>query len=75
MTEADLINAAIRSSTGAWFESGHCKIWGKDRTKGMIRPRSNRLQWKAQRVIDKMRDLDLPVRIIGLKPRQRGSST
>lgn len=70
-----LVNALIARSTGVWFESRHCKIWGKDRTQGMIRPKCNHLQRKATAVIDKMRELELPVRIIGLKPRQRGSTT
>lgn len=74
MTEQDLINAAIRSSTGAWFES-HGRIFGKDRKAGLIKPRQNYLQRKIQAVIDKMEDEGLPVRIQVLKPRQRGSTT
>lgn len=75
MTEQDLIKAAIRSDTGAWFESPNCKIWGKDRATGLMTPRSNYLQSKSQRVIRRFEDLGLPVRILGLKPRQRGSTT
>lgn len=74
MTEKDLINAAIRSSTAAWFES-HGKIFGKDRKVGLIKPRCNYLQKKIQAVVDKMEDLGLPVRIQVCKPRQRGSTT
>lgn len=70
-----VIQTAYRSDTAAFFESPHCKIWGKDRTKGMIRPKLNHLQAKASAVSNKMRDLELPVRLIGLKPRQRGSTT
>ncbi len=70
-----VIDRAIRSSTGAWFESRHCKIYGKDRSKGTFTPKQNYLQSLAQRVMDKMEDLDLPIRIMGLKPRQKGSTT
>lgn len=76
MTDQEkFINDAIRSSTGAWFESPHCKIFGKDRSKGVFTPRQNYLQRKIQRVINKMEDMELPVRIMGLKPRQKGSTT
>lgn len=74
MNESGLINATIRKSTGAWFET-HGRIFGKDRKAGLIRPRQNYLQRKAQAVIDKMEDEELPVRIQKLKPRQRGSTT
>lgn len=65
----------IREDTGAWFESSHCKIWPKDRTKGLITPQQNYLQRLAQEVIAKFEELGLPVRLIGLKPRQKGSTT
>jgi hypothetical protein len=74
MTEKDLINAAIASSTGAWFET-HGRIWAKDRTKGMVTPKQNYLQRKIQAVVDRCNDLQIPCRIIGLKPRARGSTT
>ncbi len=74
MTELDIINQAIRSNCGAWFET-HGKIWAKDRTKGMITPKQNYLQRKFQRTIDRFEELGLPVRIIELKPRARGSTT
>lgn len=75
MTEHDLINAAIRGHAGAWFESGHAKIFGKDRKQGLITPKQNYLQHKIQAVVDKFEDLDLPIRLIILKPRQKGSTT
>ncbi len=75
MTEKELINAAIRSHTGAWFESGHAKIFGKDRKQGLVTPRQNYLQRKVQAVVDRFEDLDMPARVIILKPRQKGSTT
>ena len=74
MTEADLINHTIRSSTGAWFET-YGRIFGKDRSIGVFKPTQNHLQRKIQAVIDKMEELGLPIRIMGLKPRQKGSTT
>jgi hypothetical protein len=73
-TEADFINAVIRKSTSAWFET-HGRIYGKNREAGVIKPRCNYLQAKTQRVVDKMNELEMPVRIIRLKPRQKGSTT
>ncbi len=70
----DLLNAAIRLNTGAWFET-YGKIWPKDRNQGLVTPRQNFLQRKIQEVINKFEELDLPCRIIGLKPRQKGSTT
>lgn len=70
----DLLNAAIRLNTGAWFET-YGKIWPKDRNQGLITPRQNYLQKKTQDVILKFEELELPCRIIGLKPRQKGSTT
>lgn len=75
MTDAELIDATARAHTGVWFESRHCKIFGKDRKAGLVRPRQNYLQHKVQQVVDKFEDLDLPARIIILKPRQKGSTT
>src|ERR1700688_4868363 len=74
MTEKDIFNEAIRLSTAGWFES-HGRIYGKDRAAGLITPRANYLQLKIQAVMDKFDDLGLPIRIIGLKPRQKGSTT
>lgn len=71
---AKFLQAVIRGNCGAWFES-YGRIWGRDRTKGVIKPRQNYLQHKIQQVVDKFEELELPVRIIGLKPRQRGSTT
>lgn len=74
MNEQDFIKAAIRGSTGAWFET-YGRIWAKDRTQGIVTPKQNYLQRKIQQVVDKFDDLDLPARIISLKPRARGSTT
>ncbi len=74
MTEAELLNAAIRSNCGAWLET-HGKIWAKDRTKGLVTPRLNYMQRKIQATVTRFDDLELPCRIQGLKPRARGSTT
>ena len=74
MTDRDLLRAAIHSDTGAWFET-HAKIWAKDRRLGLVTPKQNFLQAKIQAVVTKMQDMGLPVRIIALKPRARGSTT
>lgn len=74
MTEAQLINEAIRSSGGAWFET-YAKIWAKDRSLGMVTPKMNYLQAKINRVVGKFEDEGVPCRLIGLKPRARGSTT
>jgi len=73
--EAEVYNNALRSHTGAWFESKHCKIYGKDRKAGLVTPRQNRLQRLIQDVLDEMNALELPERVIILKPRQKGSTT
>jgi hypothetical protein len=65
---------AMHNSTGCWFETAG-KIYGKDRSQGVFTPRMNYLQAKVQAVIDKMEEMNLPVRIMGLKPRQKGSTT
>lgn len=74
MSHQDILKAATRSSTGAWFET-QGRIFGKDRSIGLIKPKLNYLQRKIQKVVDKFEDENLPIRIIGLKPRQRGSTT
>lgn len=74
MTERDIINAVIRKSTSAWFET-FGRLHGKDRAAGLVKPKCNYLQRKIQTVIDKMAELNLPQRIIILKPRQKGSTT
>lgn len=68
-------NAAIRGEAFAWFSSKHCKIWPKDRSEGLIHPKPNYLQRKIQYTINHFEKLGLPIRILGLKPRQRGSTT
>src|SRR4051812_38364207 len=73
---AQLVKMATRSSSAAWFASKHASIYGKDKAAGLIKgPKCNSLQRKIQAVIDRFEDLELPVRIIGLKPRQKGSTT
>lgn len=74
MTEKDILNSAIRDHCGAWWET-HGKIWAKDRTQGLVTPKQNYLQRKIQNTVDKFEELGLPTRIIGLKPRARGSTT
>lgn len=69
------VNEAIRSEAIAWFSSPYCKIWPKDRSKGLVTPNPNYLQHKIQAVINRCEELGLPIRILGLKPRQRGSTT
>ncbi len=64
----------IRTNTRFWWEH-YGRIWAKDRTQGMIKPKPNYLQQKIQLVVDRMEELQLPIRIIGLKPRARGSTT
>lgn len=73
-SEADIIRAAIHHDAGAWWET-YGKIYPKDRSKGVIKPKMNYLQRKIQAVNRKMEDDRLPVRLIGLKPRQKGSTT
>lgn len=75
MTPTDIINQTIKKNTIAWFSSRHCKIFGKDRKAGLVTPRPNYLQKLIQQVLELMEDLDLPERVVILKPRQRGSTT
>lgn len=74
MSEKAILEAAIRSNAGVWFET-HGKIWPKDRSQGLMRPLMNYLQNRVQSVVNQMEKDKLPVRIIGLKPRQKGSTT
>lgn len=74
MNEKEFLNGVIRGSSAAWMET-FGKIWAKDRTLGLVTPRLNYLQKKIQAVVDKLEDIELPVRLICLKPRQRGSTT
>jgi hypothetical protein len=64
----------VRDDEGAWFET-YGRIHPKDRQQGLKRPKQNYLQRLIQRVIQRMRLLGLPVRIIEVKPRQAGSTT
>lgn len=68
------IDAAIRNNTLVWFKK-FGRIFGKDRKQGIITPVPNFLQRNIQKVIQAFEDRGLPIRIIGLKPRQRGSTT
>jgi hypothetical protein len=72
--EQEFINGVIRADTGAWFET-YGKIWAKDRTKGLCTPKMNYLQKKIHRTIVEFEERGLPVRIVELKPRARGSTT
>lgn len=74
MNEKEFLNAVIRNDTGAWFETAG-RIFSKDRAKGLVVPKSNYLQKKIQRVVNKFTELNLPIRLIILKPRQKGSTT
>src|SRR6478736_5304459 len=74
MNTAEFYSNVVRKSTSAWFET-YGRIFGKDRASGLVKPRANYLQKKIQRVVDKMNDDSLPVRVIILKPRQKGSTT
>lgn len=67
-----LIADATRDDSGVWFETNG-RIFDKKRN--LIRPTSNFLQRKIQEVVNKMRAMGLPIRIIALKPRQKGSTT
>lgn len=74
MSEQTILQEAIRAHAGVWFET--CgKIWPKDRSQGLVRPTMNYLQRLIQRVVNQMEADHLPVRVIGLKPRQKGSTT
>jgi len=68
----DAFKLAIRRSPAAWFES-----FGKIETKGggVIAPRANYLQRSIDEAIKYCRDQNLPIRLIILKPRQKGCST
>lgn len=84
--EADIIRQVIRRDAGCWFEM-YGSIWPKDRSAGLIRGRVNRppgqevllllnhLQRLVLAVIHRFLRLGLPIRIIALKPRQKGSTT
>lgn len=74
MSDEQILKAATRSSTAAWFET-QGRIFAKDRSIGLIKPKLNYLQKLIQRCVDEFEDQGLPIRIIGLKPRQRGSTT
>jgi len=70
--EQKLIDDAIRGDAGVWFEVNG-KIF--DKCRNLISPTCNYLQRLIQSVVNKMRALNLPIRLIALKPRQKGSTT
>lgn len=84
----ELVRAVIRKDAGAWWAT-HGAIWPKDRGAGLLcgagnsnrKPeqagvlRLNFLQRFVLTVVRHFLDLDLPIRIIALKPRQKGSTT
>ena len=73
MTEdQQIIRQAIREDAGVWMEM-HGKIL--DKSRNLVTPTQNYLQIKIQDVVNKMNELGLPVRIMVLKPRQKGSTT
>jgi hypothetical protein len=74
MVDGSVLISSVASDAGAWFEN-YGRIWPKDRNRGLICPKLNYLQTEIQEVVQRMEDLDLPVRIVGLKPRQKGSTT
>ena len=59
--------------SGAWF-SQFGRIWPKSREK-LIQPVMNRLQERIQTIIEGLQRLRVPIRLICLKPRQKGSTT
>ncbi len=74
MTPELLHNASVRNDAGVFFET-YARIWPKDRGGGLVRPRSNRLQKRIQEMVRWLKDNNFPIRLIGLKPRQKGSTT
>ena len=74
ISEQSIIDQTVRSDCGAWWEM-YGKIWGKDRSAGLVTPIQNFLQRLIQEVINEFERRGLPVRIVGLKPRQKGSTT
>ena len=73
MSDPTLVKAA-KADPGVWFE-GFGKIWPKDRKRGLVSPRMNYLQRLIAAVVARFEELGLPIRVIGLKPRQKGSTT
>ncbi len=74
MSAMDALNlmGALRANGGAWFESfGRIKL----KSGAIGRPSMNAYQQDINEVHQYCKQNDLPCRIIGLKPRQKGSST
>jgi hypothetical protein len=67
-----LIRERVRWSPAAWFEA-----YAKIRRKGgeLVSPRANVYQQRIDEVVRIAHEMGRPCRIIGLKPRQKGSST
>lgn len=74
MNDKATISALAKEDAGVWFET-FGKIWPKNRADGLLTPTQNFLQKKIQDVVNKFEELGLPIRIMGLKPRQKGSTT
>ena len=72
MDIADLIKEAAKWDTAAWFEA-----FGKIRRKGgeLISPEANVYQVRISEVLKWGHEAGRPVRLVCLKPRQKGSST
>lgn len=69
---ADAARAAMRENTGAWWEV-HGRI--SDKAGNIVRPQLNFLQITIERLVAFCEAHNLPVRILVLKPRQKGSTT
>jgi len=68
----DTFRASTEWNTAAWFEA-----YGKIERKGgeIISPVANVYQSRISEIVEWAHDFGRPCRIVGLKPRQRGSST
>ena len=72
MTPVEALNDAARQNGGLWFES-YSRI--KMKSGAIGRPTMNAYQRDINEVHKYCRKHEIPCRIIGLKPRQKGSST
>lgn len=68
----DAIKLAVLTSLGAWFGS-YAKITLKSGE--VVKPKLNELQGRVSEIIEWCDDNNRPIRIIILKPRQKGCST
>jgi hypothetical protein len=74
VTEDEAVNAAIREFTSVWFENFGV-IGAKTGGAHIHRPVPNYLQLKIDETLSWLRENGMPVRMLVLKPRQRGCST